>query len=340
MRIAVPTALAVLCAPLALAQDAPPSSKTLTFGHPVAPVEIQEVVNIMRSAAEIQKVTADNDRATITLTAPIAQVALSEWLFHQLDYSAEAHPSGAAQYQFDDPKNPAVRVFYLANMSNAQQIQELVNVIRATAEIARITAYNRLHAIIARGSARQIELAEWVVAHLDLPGNPPVPPPTAATAYECENIHDTGVAARIFYLHNVRQPQDRQEVVNTIRSITEIQRITIFNPDSAIVVRADNQQAAAAEWLIGHLDQPAGTQPANAVEYQLSDEHTPIVELYYLAHLSNAQDIQTLINAIRGRTQIQRITASNLVRAIILRGSGNQVAQATALVQEKDKPAQ
>ncbi len=349
MHPGISFAFPILFSALAFGQETQPM-KTLAFTHPVNPQEIQEVVNSLRSTGDIQRIAADNDHSAITVSGTATQLTLAEWVFQKLDQTADARPSSPAQYEVAGAPNPAVRVFYLANISTPQQVQELVNSIRGISEIQRITAYNPLGAIILRGSAKQVALAEWLVGQIDQPEPPSGAPARSPSAYayqpQPEYPHDVGVAARVFFLANARKPQDVQEVINTIRSVTEIQRITAFNRESAIVLRGSDEAAALAEWLISRLDKPPGPQPAAAFEYQMpgtsdyqTPNRTPIVEVFYLANVVTPQAIQELVNSIRSLTHIQRLTAYNGPRAIIARGSGDQIAQATQLVQERDKPA-
>lgn len=61
------------------------------------------------------------------------------------------------------------RVFYLANVNTAQELQEIMNAVRSVTELQRIVQYNSLYAIVARGEADKIMLAEKVIRDLDKP---------------------------------------------------------------------------------------------------------------------------------------------------------------------------
>jgi type II secretory pathway component GspD/PulD (secretin) len=342
MRATAPFAVSVLFCALAFAQDTPQTNKVLYFAHTVSPRGVQEVVNCLRSVTEMQRVTADSSGRSITVSGSASQMALGEWMFQNLDQPADARPASPAQYTVDGSPLSAVRVFYLANSLLPQQMQEIINAVRAMAEVQRIAAFNDVHAVVARAQPNHIALAEWVVSQLDPSSSPGAAPSQnpATFAYHADFIHDTAVAARVFHLTNAKQPQELQQIVNSIRSATEIQRIAVFPRGAEIALRGTEDQAALAEWLIKRLDKPAGAQPSGAMEYQMpGNAATPLVEVYYLAHLDKAEDIQDLVRSIRVGAQLQRLTAYLPTRAIVVRGSGEQVAEATALVQERDKPA-
>src|SRR5438045_7929649 len=59
---------------------------------------------------------------------------------------------------------------------------------------------------------------------------------------------------KTFYLSNLSQPHELQDVVNALRQILEIQRIQPLPSEGAIVVRGTPDQVALAKKLVGDLD--------------------------------------------------------------------------------------
>ena len=68
-----------------------------------------------------------------------------------------------------DYEEQVVKVFYLTNVNTPQELQEIVTAIRSVADIQRLFVYNSQNAIIVRGEADQIALAEKIIADLDKP---------------------------------------------------------------------------------------------------------------------------------------------------------------------------
>jgi general secretion pathway protein D len=64
------------------------------------------------------------------------------------------------------------------------------------------------------------------------------------------------MVTQVFYLSNVNVAQEIQEIVNVVRSVTELQRITAYNAQNAIVVRGEGDKVALAEAVIHDLDKP------------------------------------------------------------------------------------
>jgi general secretion pathway protein D len=68
-----------------------------------------------------------------------------------------------------DYEEQVAKVFYLANVNTPQELQEIVNAVRSVADIQRFFPYNAQNAIIAKGSADQVALAEKILHDLDKP---------------------------------------------------------------------------------------------------------------------------------------------------------------------------
>jgi general secretion pathway protein D len=64
------------------------------------------------------------------------------------------------------------------------------------------------------------------------------------------------MVAKTFYLSNVNTPQELQEIVNAVRSVSELQRVVAYNSQNAIIVRGETDQVALAEKMIRDLDKP------------------------------------------------------------------------------------
>jgi general secretion pathway protein D len=61
---------------------------------------------------------------------------------------------------------------------------------------------------------------------------------------------------KVFYLQNVTQPQDLQEMATNIRALTDIRRVFTSNAQNAIIVRGTADQVALAEKIVHDLDRP------------------------------------------------------------------------------------
>ena len=68
-----------------------------------------------------------------------------------------------------DYEDEVVKVFYVTNVTSVQEFQEIATTIRTVAEIRRVFTYNAQKALIVRGTADQVALAEKLIHDLDKP---------------------------------------------------------------------------------------------------------------------------------------------------------------------------
>jgi general secretion pathway protein D len=69
-----------------------------------------------------------------------------------------------------DYEDMVTRTFYLSNVNTPPEMQEIINVVRTVAELPRVATYGSQFAIVVRGEADKVELAEKVIRDLDKPG--------------------------------------------------------------------------------------------------------------------------------------------------------------------------
>jgi len=218
-----------------------------------SPREYQETVNVLRTVLGAPRVTANEEQRTLTLQGSADQIGLAEWLLSELDQPPIEGPADSAPHEYRlSGTSEIVRVFYLRTAS-PQTAQELINVIRALANLNRIMPSNVRRAIVARGNADQIGLTEWLVANLDtLP-----PPQTRRPAVEHRTTGVPGETTRVYYLASAAKPQDIQTVINAIRKDAQLNRLMPFTSRAAVALRGTEAQMATADRLIQELDMPA-----------------------------------------------------------------------------------
>ncbi|HTS29258.1 MAG TPA: hypothetical protein VMH81_25470 [Bryobacteraceae bacterium] len=299
----------------------------------------QEIVNIMRSIAEIQQVALDSAGRNMTVAGTADQVALAGWLLPQLDKPAgQPAPQNppTPDYRLGGSSSAVARVFPMAPADTPRQLQEIVNALRSVFEIQTIMTCNRSSVIVARGTADQITGTEWALRALDQ--QPATPGTVLSYTYTDPRTAITAASntVRIVFLANATNPQAVQEVVNSVRSIVETQRIVAYNEARALVMRDMPDRIAMALWMIDALDKPAAaaaSQSASVVQYPMAGT-TEVARVFYASHASTAEAIQNLVNQVRTTTRMQRVVACSSPQAVVLRGTTGQVAMAATLIQE------
>ncbi len=221
------------------------------------------------------------------------------------------------------------RIFYFSEPKSSQQFMEAATVIRTIADIKDISANSDQKTLTVHATPAQIAISEWLFNEIDTS-----PPPTAVShEYKVPGPEDDLV--RIFFLPYAPSVQDFQEIATLVRTISNIQRVFTYNGSKALALRGSQTQVELADWLVGALDPAKGLITG---EYRVPGTDDDVVGVLYLPHTATVQDFQKAATRIREAAQIRRIFTYNTPRALALRGTAQQIAQAARLVQELDKP--
>ncbi|HWC98579.1 MAG TPA: secretin N-terminal domain-containing protein [Candidatus Sulfopaludibacter sp.] len=284
----------------------------------------QEAANGVRAIGGVEKVTVDPTGGILTASGSVEQMALVDWLLPQVDQPASGGIIATGSYQMSGDAG-MVRVFHLTRATSPREMQEVVNVLRTSADIARITPLSVSRAVVARGTADQIALTEWLVAQLDVSG------PDASAKTQSNRFRDEEV--RVFHLAHTASPQAIQELVNSIRTIADLNRVFPCNTAAAVVLRGPAPYVEVAEWLVGQLD-VAGDQPAPGPhEQEVKAPYDPVARVFYLHHAQ----AQTLVRALRTTVSVRRIFPCAQAKALAMRGTADQMAQAEKLIAQLDQ---
>jgi hypothetical protein len=247
------TLLVIAICPVVTA--AQPSSgelrRVLTFAQADTPQTMQEMANTLRAVANIQQVSVDSTRKTLTIDTSPAQADLGEWIFKVLDSTSP--PSGSSEYTVPGNTDDVVRVFFMSHTNGPRELQERVNALRSIVEVQRITAVNPVKALVVRGRVWQASLSEWLIRQLEDP-----PAGQSSAAYTATGVDPTfkargledPVAVRVYYMPPGIAPTDVQNVVNQLRSQLQIMRIVACTAPQAVVLRATESQAQASDRML------------------------------------------------------------------------------------------
>src|SRR5215475_2872788 len=133
------------------------------------------------------------------------------------------------------------KVFYFTHLDTSQAMQEVSNTVRSIGDIRDVSLDPLKRSLTVKGTADQIALAVWLTAELDKSA-------TAPGTHDFPLNDPTTPLAQIIYLSHVDNPRDLQEIVNSVRSVTDIQRCFPMNQQKAIVMRGSPAQVKAADW--------------------------------------------------------------------------------------------
>ena len=314
--------------------------RTFHFAHAETVQDMQEIATVVRAITEIKQIAADTEQKLLSVHGSTGQIALAEWLMNELDQPASAQPgSGSNAHKYamsgDDPDS-VVRVFFLKHAGTIQNLQEVATLVRSVTDIRRAFTYNAPQAIVLRGSADQIALAEWLVNNLDIPAKVPS---SAKRQYLMAAGGDLDNVVRVFYLTHTDTIQSFQELATVVRSIGGTRRLFTYNAPRAVAVRGTAEQIGLAEWLISELDQPVDVAKSGKREYTVPGPGDPdnVVRVFALTHANTVQRLQEIALQVRTMTQVRRLFTYNAPRIIALKGTPGQVEQADQLIRERDR---
>ena len=295
--------------------------------------ELEEIATVLREAAEVQQVSMDEMVSSVAVEGTVGQVAMAEWLLHQLDLPANGPFSGVHEYRPAGGGDDVVRVLYASHTSTMEQLQGICAAVQVLAHFQKgFRSYGALKALVVRGTDQQVSLAAWLVDQLDNPAN------VADSSPHEYKVADDDVA-RVFYLTHAHTVQQLQEIGVIIRSVGDVSWVNSCSELHAIVMRNKAERVALAAWLVNELDRPVrgrtakrgGTVPP---EFQLSDDPQNLVRVYYLGGSQSAEDYQKVATRVRSAARTYRMYVYTALGALVVRGSAGQLATAEKVIGE------
>lgn len=219
--------------------------------HAARPQDLQEIATTLRSVADIQRLNVYNPLQAVAVRGAEKQMSLAAWIVDQLNLPAQA--AAPSPHEYTLPGDDVARVFELSHHQTMQQLQEIVTLIRSTADIQRLFIYNDRRAVILRATAERVALAAWLVSELDKPVDGQAAAQDTATPHEYRLSNDPANLVRVFYLPNSQSAEDRQKLVAQVRANTGIRRLFVYNALGALAVRGTVGQVATAEKAIEEM---------------------------------------------------------------------------------------
>jgi len=223
----------------------------LTQGE--GPQGFQEIVNAVRTIPEMTKVFPYTPQNAIVMRGTDGQIAMAEWLFHQLDLPAGMQPAGTGTHDYRAPgaTGDLVRVLQLTNAQSTTSFQEIVNAIRTIPELTKVFPSTSTGTVAVRGTPAKIELATWLFSQLDQASAP------ASQGMQEFRMPESGDdVTRVFYLTPNVTLRNFQDIIATLRTTSNIHRVFSDGSLRAVIVRGTATQMAAADLLIKQMDKP------------------------------------------------------------------------------------
>jgi hypothetical protein len=321
---------ATLCGYLISAEGA---ERTLPIRNAGSTQAHQEIATAVRSILELPSLTVDTESHQVTAGGSDSQITAAEWVLSEIDRpprASGAKPWASAVYRGPATPGEVLRVFYVQGGTPVPQLQEAATVIRSLVELRRLFTYNQAGAIVARGTPEQIEAAEWVWRILE------TNPPFAATEEFRAKLPDGQSALRAYRFPADWSVQSLQEAATMMRSIVEIRRMYTYNPSRTVVVRADEDEVAAATWMAVEAQRPPSPDLAESAPFEMADPRGEgSIRVFRLpATRFDVRRLQQLATEVRTATNIRRAFTFNPPRMLVLRGPAGQLETARQMIAE------
>ncbi|MCU1262264.1 MAG: hypothetical protein JWO80_5149 [Bryobacterales bacterium] len=205
---------------------------------------------MLRTVGNIQQLSLDVPSAAITVTGTPEQIATAEWLTHQLDQPARTQ-SSSRQNASATFGGDVYLVTYLRSATIPVGVQEIITTLRTVGNVQRIYSYSAPGAIVVRGAASEVEMAEWMIQQLDTQAGNQAPGP-----HEYRNPRAADDVVRIFYLSQTQTPRGVQDIMTAIRTTGQIMHVYGCTAPRAIAVRDTATRVAVAQRLIDGCEKP------------------------------------------------------------------------------------
>ena len=211
---------------------------------------LQEIATVLRTVGNIQQLSLDAPSATISVGGTAEQIATAAWIIQQLDQPARTQ-SPRSQNQSATFGGDVYLVYYVKQATIPLGIQEIITTVRTIADVQHIYVYNAPGAIVLRGAASEVAMAEWIIQEMDTQAGNPAPGP-----HEYRNPGAADDSVRVFYLSQTQTPRGLQDVITAIRTTGQIMRVYGCIGPRAIAVRDTANRVAVAQRLIEGWQKP------------------------------------------------------------------------------------
>ncbi len=234
------------------------------------------------------------------------------------------------------PGQDGSRVFQFHHVETSQDLNEFATTVRTISDNPQVSVDTAQKSISVSGTPSQIAIAEFLFLQIDAASHPDPAP------QELKVSSDGNDVVRVFYLSNTATIQGFQEIATSIRTITETRRVFTCNAPRALVIRGTADQIAATAFLTAELDQPAAAKRTDSRTYQMIDTANhgeTAVRVFYVPYAATVQQFQEVGTVIRTVGEIRRVFTYNAPRALIVRGTADQVAMVDWTIHELGNPS-
>jgi len=127
----------------------------------------QEIITVLRTVADAQKVFTYTALDAMVVRAPTEQMALAKWMISAVDRDAPSAVVEVPEFHISGVRDTIVRAYYLVNAKNQQDINRILTAVRTTGGIMKVFPVSANGALVIRGTKEQMTKVEGIVTAMD-----------------------------------------------------------------------------------------------------------------------------------------------------------------------------
>lgn len=208
--------------------------RTVHLSNPPNEQGFRELATVVKTVGQVRGANFDAAGATFTLEGEPAAVGVAEWLIKALENPGDQGFRAGA----DD----VARVWTLRTEASPRDVQEILTVLRTVADVKGIFNYTPTHSLALRGEEATIQMAEWILAKIDLA-------PAGEGASEVY-MGKSGQQVQVFYLKPGTSVPDIQKTLTAIRMQGRVQKVFNRSVPPMLVVRGTAEELAKSRAIL------------------------------------------------------------------------------------------
>ena len=150
---------------------------------------------------------------------------------------------------------------------------------------------------------------------------------------------------RVFTFSHTDNAQDIRDIYYIILGMSEMRPQTADTEQRILTLRGTAGQIALAEWLFNELDRPANPQSSahrnielEKHEFRLSASPPQVARIFYPSYVQTVQELTEVATLVRAITDMRGVFVYNASKALVTRGTPDQVRAAEFLLDKLSKP--
>jgi|SwirhisoilCB2_FD_contig_101_1511155_length_1548_multi_2_in_0_out_0_2 hypothetical protein len=223
-----------------------------------SPQAVQEVLTIVRTVGDIQKIFYYMDHSDLVVRGAANELGLAEFLIKAVDQTPDPQRTAmtiSPEYHYTWGRGTdTVRVFYLAHSSRPRDIQEILTNLRTVLYVQKVFNFTPVAALVVRGTPETVAASEWMIRSLDLPADAKA----ETSEFTLSPSAPGGSMIHVLYPANLKDAALTQ-TLTALRTDLNIREAFLKSAPAILVVRGSADQVTKADQMVQRADTAAKT---------------------------------------------------------------------------------